>query len=63
MRAALLLILAAAAFAAQPIATGPAAGQPIPAFSAQDQFGRTQTLKTITGPQGAMLVFFRSSDW
>lgn len=28
-----------------------------------DQFGRPQTLKSIAGPNGTMLVFFRSADW
>jgi peroxiredoxin len=38
-------------------------GSPAPAFSALDQAGRTQTLQSIMGPKGAMLVFFRSADW
>jgi len=47
----------------QNIKTGPEVGQPVPVFSAQDQDGRTETLKSILGPKGAMLVFFRSADW
>jgi peroxiredoxin len=47
----------------QQIKTGPEVGQPVPGFSAKDQEGRTQTLKSIMGPKGAMLVFFRSADW
>jgi hypothetical protein len=47
----------------QSIKTGPELGQPVPAFSASDQQGRTQTLQSIMGPKGAMLVFFRSADW
>jgi hypothetical protein len=47
----------------QSIKTGPEVGQQVPAFSATDQEGRTQTLKSIMGPKGAMLVFFRSADW
>ena len=43
--------------------TGPAIGATIPAFSAPDQNGNPQTLKTIAGPKGAMLVFYRSADW
>jgi peroxiredoxin len=38
-------------------------GSPIPNFALPDQNGATQTLATIAGPKGAMLVFFRSSDW
>jgi hypothetical protein len=51
------------ALCGQNIKTGPNAGQAVPAFSAQDQDARTQTLQSVTGPKGAMLVFFRSADW
>jgi hypothetical protein len=47
----------------QNIKTGPDVGEQVPAFSASDQEGRNQTLKSIMGPKGAMLVFFRSADW
>lgn len=60
----LRLSLVAAAFtagAATP--TGPAIGERIPRFSAPDQNGRVQTLDTIAGSNGAMLVFYRSADW
>jgi peroxiredoxin len=56
-------LVAVAALYGQNIKTGPAAGSPVPDFSALDQAGRTQTLKSIMGPKGAMLVFFRSADW
>jgi hypothetical protein len=42
---------------------GPQVGETVPDFSAADQFGRTQTLKSIVGPNGAMLFFNRSADW
>jgi hypothetical protein len=42
---------------------GLAVGQKAPAFSARDQFGRTQTLDTLKGPSGTVLLFFRSADW
>jgi hypothetical protein len=42
---------------------GLAVGQKAPAFSARDQFGRTQTLDTLKGPRGTVLLFFRSADW
>jgi hypothetical protein len=48
---------------AQNIKTGPEVGEQIPPFAAMDQNGRDQTLKSIMGPKGAMLVFFRSADW
>jgi hypothetical protein len=45
------------------IQTGPEAGATIPAFEAVDQQGKRQTLETLMGPKGLMLVFFRSADW
>ena len=42
---------------------GPQAGAQAIDFSLVDQFGRTQSLTTIAGPKGTMLVFFRSADW
>jgi hypothetical protein len=42
---------------------GPQVGEAVPDFSAPDQFGRVQTLKSIMGPNGAMLIFNRSADW
>ena len=42
---------------------GPQVGERVPDFSLPDQQGRAQTLKTLMGPSGAMLVFFRSADW
>jgi hypothetical protein len=44
-------------------ALGPAVGAPVPAFSAVDQFDRTQTLQSVAGPEGTMIVFYRSADW
>jgi peroxiredoxin len=42
---------------------GLAVGQKAPAFSLHDQFGRTQTLDSLKGPNGTVLLFFRSADW
>jgi hypothetical protein len=42
---------------------GLAVGQKAPAFSAHDQFGHTQTLDTLKGSKGTVLLFFRSADW
>lgn len=42
---------------------GLAVGQKAPSFSARDQFGREQTLATLQGPKGTVLLFFRSADW
>jgi hypothetical protein len=42
---------------------GLAVGQKAPTFSARDQFGRVQTLETLKGTKGTVLLFFRSADW
>jgi hypothetical protein len=42
---------------------GLAVGQKAPAFSARDQFGKLQTLESLKGPKGTVLLFFRSADW
>lgn len=42
---------------------GPAIGAPAPAVELRDQEGRVRTLASVAGPQGTMLVFFRSADW
>jgi hypothetical protein len=42
---------------------GPQVGATVPPISGTDQFGRAHTLASVYGPNGAMLVFFRSADW
>ncbi len=42
---------------------GLAAGQKAPAFSLRDQLGRIQTLDSLKGTNGTVLLFFRSADW
>ncbi len=42
---------------------GPQVGATVPDFSLPDQHGKTQTLKSVMGPKGAMIVFYRSADW
>jgi hypothetical protein len=42
---------------------GLAVGKKAPAFSAHDQFGGQQSLDTLRGPKGTVLLFFRSADW
>jgi len=41
---------------------GLAVGQKAPAFSARDQFGQKQTLESLKGSHGTVLLFFRSAD-
>ena len=42
---------------------GLAVGQKAPPFSLHDQLGKTQTLDTLRGTNGTVLLFFRSADW
>ena len=63
-----LVAAAAAVMAGQPATVdvstiGPQAGQEVPAFDLLDQGGTRHTRESILGPNGAMLLFFRSADW
>ena len=42
---------------------GLAVGQKAPAFSLHDEFGKVQTLDSLKGANGTVLLFFRSADW
>ena len=42
---------------------GLAVGQKAPDFSLRDQIGRVQTLESLRGANGTVLLFFRSADW
>jgi len=42
---------------------GPPVGERVPDFELKDQNGKSRTLRSVMGPNGAMLVFFRSADW
>ena len=42
---------------------GPQVGEQIPEFALPDQNGTVQTLESIMGEEGAMIVFHRSADW
>jgi len=48
---------------AEHVPSGPAVGSVVPAFEVADLNGKPQTLATLTGPKGLLLVFFRSADW
>ncbi len=68
MLAALLLGFSTLA-AAQPreavevASLGPQVGERVPDFSLPDQSGQVHSLDSIMGPNGVMLVFYRSADW
>jgi hypothetical protein len=42
---------------------GPQPGDPVPDFTLPDQTGTERTLRSLMGPNGLVLVFFRSADW
>jgi hypothetical protein len=42
---------------------GLAVSEKAPAFLLRDQLGRAQTLDTLKGTNGTVLLFFRSADW
>ena len=48
---------------AQQVHTGPGVGTAIPKFEAPDQNGHVETLQSVAGPKGTLLVFYRSADW
>lgn len=41
----------------------PVVGQTLPPFELPDQDGRVRSFASLTGPEGLLLVFFRSADW
>ena len=47
----------------EPMSIGLAVAEKAPAFSIRDQSGRVQTLDTLKGSNGTVLLFFRSADW
>jgi len=44
-------------------ALGPQVGDRVSDFRLSDQQGREWTIADAAGPEGTMLVFFRSADW
>ncbi len=58
-----LALLATALGLADQNLPGVPAGKPAPQFRARDQFAKEQTLSTLMGPHGLVLLFFRSADW
>jgi len=59
-------LIAAALWGATPVdiaKLGPQVGQPVPDFRLKDQNGQYRNLRSVMGPKGVMLVFFRSADW
>jgi hypothetical protein len=42
---------------------GPQVGDRVPDFTLTDQHGQRRPLASLMGPNGLMLVFYRSADW
>lgn len=42
---------------------GPPVGSQMPDFTLQDQSGKAHALKSLLGPKGAVILFYRSADW
>lgn len=47
----------------EPSGIGLDAGVAVPALSLKDQTGRLRDRASLSGPNGLVLVFFRSADW
>ena len=63
-----IFLLFASMFAVLPLTaraadTGLQPGTSIPAFTLKDQDGKAQTLQSLAGPNGLLLLFSRSADW
>ncbi len=58
----LVLLGAALSLAAQEM-PGVPAGKLAPPFQARDQSSKDHTLSSLMGPNGLVLLFFRSADW
>ncbi len=63
----LLLVVISASFSSLSVfaqtVKGLQPGGKAPAFALQDQEGKQQSLSTLAGPNGLLLLFFRSADW
>lgn len=66
LTAALAVLAAVTSLAQAPVnldRIGPAVGAVAPAFTLPDAGGTAHTLRSLLGPNGALLVFSRSADW
>lgn len=63
VRAATIAAAAVTLTLADHVPSGPAVGAAIPTLEVSDLNGVKQTLASLSGPKGLMLVFFRSADW
>jgi hypothetical protein len=61
--AAVLISAAAAQNPTDPTKLGPQVGEKAVPFTLPDQNGAPRDTAALAGPNGMMLVFFRSADW
>jgi hypothetical protein len=61
--AAAALSLFFAATARAEIATGPEVGETIPDIRTYDQHGKMRTFEDLRGPEGLLVLFYRTADW
>ena len=45
------------------VTTGPAVGDRIPNFEAQDRSGKSRNFDSLKGPKGLVFLVVRSADW
>jgi hypothetical protein len=45
------------------IATGPEVGERIPDIRTLDQYGKIRTFEDLRGPEGLLVLFYRTADW
>ena len=38
-------------------------GEAVPAIEGTDQFGQSRNFSNLTGPEGLVVLIFRSADW
>jgi peroxiredoxin len=55
--------MASSLVAAAEFASGPEVGSPIPEIRTLDQHGRERTFADLRGPDGLLLLFYRTVDW
>jgi hypothetical protein len=58
-----LTVIAVRTQAIDPQTLGPVVGQRLPDFTLPDQHGTQRSLRSLFGPKGAVVVFYRSADW
>jgi hypothetical protein len=56
-------VLLLAAICASGREYGPAVGTRLASFELPDQEGKLHSLKSLLGPKGAVILFYRSADW